>query len=390
MASNALQETAAVRRPVEQIVASDTTDAETPGFSLQTVGGVFDSAFDLYKSHFTTLALIVACVFIPTQVILHAAGNLWLKPLMAGMNQAEMDPFAALQVAALAAITGAPQYGVPGYLSLMTSFMASGPVAVAVASILVGRPVSVGSAYRRAGPVMGRLFGIWNLLFVLFFVVAIAVLMALWLVTALVVYILVSLHLVTGALSAFETGLVFVILMIVLPYIAGCALSSVLFAFAPPIVGLENLTIMGAVERNSRLVSRKYFWRVCLTVTMLPIVTFGLQALILLSAGSVVEALHWPAWALFVVGTGLSSLISFFFQPYWMIFITLLYFDLRVRQEGLDVRYLADNLPELDPLLGPPAPPAASHAGPVTVASAPPPILPVQQAVGQPPGRESL
>lgn len=58
-----------------------------------------------------------------------------------------------------------------------------------------------------------------------------------------------------------------------------------------------------------------------------------------------------------------------------MIFITLLYFDLRVRKEGLDVRYLADNLPELDPFLG-------SNSGETVLdpgAATPPPLPPSGQ-----------
>ncbi len=385
MASDTIQETASVRKPVLQTVAGSGDFTETPGFSLQTVSGVFDTAFDLYKSHFSTLALIVACVFIPTQLILHAAGNLWLKPLMAQTNGANPDPLAVFQVIALGFLTGAPQFGLPGYLSLLTSFMASGPIAVAVANILAGRPLNVVTAYRRAVPIFWRLFGIWNLIFVLFFLTSVIVASILMVVLTLIGMAIVTLRLPGNLLGGPEVGVAIVVLMIAVPYCVSCAMASKLFVFAPPLIGLENLTVMGAVERNSRLVSRKHFWRVCLTVTLLPLVTFGLQMLILASAASVVEALKWPAWADFVVSIGLSSLISFFFQPYWMIFITLLYFDTRVRQEGLDVRYLADNLPELDPFLVPPETAADTGAGGVT------PLLQNIQLPAPPPiGRELL
>jgi len=394
MASDTLQERAAVHRPEVQTIPGAEETGETPGFSLQTVGGLFDSAFDLYKSHFATLALIVACVFIPTQVILHAAGNLWLKPIMTQINSANPDPIVVLQVAGLGLLIGAPQFGVPGYLSLLTSFMASGPVAVAVANILVGRPLSVAAAYRRAVPVFWRLFGVWNLIVVLFvltfIVVAIALMILLTLVAIALTQTLIFLKINPNIFGSPEMSVVIVILMIVLPYLTSCAFASKLFVFAPPLVGLENLTVLGAVERNSLLVSRKHFRRIFLTVTLLPIVTFSLQMLILASAASVVEALKWPAWADFVVSTGLSSLINFFFQPYWMIFITLLYFDTRVRQEGLDVRYLADNLPMLDAFLGPPG--MAANASGNGSGHTPPSNLPLNNQAAQQPtaGRESL
>ena len=149
-----------------------TEETETIGFTEQSVGGIFDSAFDLYKRNFGTLALIVACVFVPTQVLLHAAGNLWLRPLMAQFNRANPEFFSTLQIFLLGTLIGAPQAGLPGYISLLTSFMAGGPVAVAVANILVGRPLTVGGAYRRAVPVFWRLFWTWNLLFLVFFLEA--------------------------------------------------------------------------------------------------------------------------------------------------------------------------------------------------------------------------
>ena len=374
IATESVQNAPARVRSEENSATAEVTDVEMPGFTVQTVSGIFDSAFDLYKRHFATLALIVACVFIPTQVILHAAGNLWLKPLMAHINSANPDPLAAVQVGALAFVTGAPQFGLPGYLSLLTSFMASGPVAVAVAYILVGRPLTVASAYRRAVPIFWRLFAIWNLLFVLFVLTFVIVVIGLSLGLTLIILGLTALSISPNAFGSPEMGVTFTILMIVLPYIASCILATMLFALTPPLIGLENLSVMSAVERNSRLVGKKHFWRVCLTVTMLPIVTFSLQVLILASASSVVQVLQWPAWAEFVIGIGLSSLISFFFQPYWMIFITLLYFDLRVRKEGLDVRYLADNLTGLDLYLGPHGAdePAAQSAPGAT----PPPLPP--------------
>ena len=352
MASDTIRESLGARAEDERVPGHvDETNAE--GFTLQTAGGVFDAAFDLYKRHFSTLALIVACVFIPTQVFLHAASNMWLRPLAVQINGANPDPFVVLQVSMLAFFIGVPQVGFPGYFSLLTSFMASGPVAVAVANILVGRPLSVGTAYRRAVPVFWRLFWMWNLLFVLFLLVFVVVFIGLFLGLMVIILSLTAAGLNANAIGAQELGVGFLILMIIIPYLTSCALGAVLFAFAPPLIGLENLTVIGAVERNGSLVSRKLFWRVCLAVTLLPIVTFGLQMLILGSASSVIEAVKWPAWAEFVANTGLSSLISFFFQPYWMIFLTLLYFDCRVRREGLDVRYLADNLPELDTFLAP-------------------------------------
>jgi len=345
--------------PARVRVVIDEAEPGPLGFRLQTLGGVFDAAFELYKQNFTTIAFIVACVFIPTQVLLHAAGNLWMKPLMAHTNPDNPDFLSGFAIGCLGLLIGAPQYGVPGYLSLLTSFMASGPVAVAIANVLIGRPLSVAAAYQRAVPIFWRLIWTWTLFFLTYVLVLVLTLVVLVIVAGIAASTpgLQGLFAAGGA----EVGIAIVIIMAIVPYVISCLVGTALFAFAPPLIALENLTVMGAVERNSRLVSKGVFWRTCLTISLLPILVFGLQYLMLLSASSVVEAFKWPSWAYFVVNTGLSSIVSFFFQPYWMVLITLMYFDCRVRREGLDVRFMTDNLASLDEYLDP-SPPAADAA----------------------------
>jgi hypothetical protein len=380
MTSDTLPAAAGPSSQVHQL--AETEVPEAPGFTLQTIGGIFDEAFDLYKRRFGTLALIVACVFIPTQVLLHAAGNLWLRPLSAATDMANPDPLVLVETAILGLLIGAPQSGVPGYISLLTSFMASGPIAVAVASILAGKPISVGSAYRRAVPVFWRLFWMWNLLCLLIFLTFAVVFIGLCVLFVMLVALLTMNGINANAIGGPEVGAAILFLSIAIPYLSSCALASVLFGFAPPLIGLENLTVMGAVERNTRLVPRSLYWRVYLSLTLLPIVTCGLQIAILASASSVVAALKWPAWSDFVVNTSLASLISFFFQPYWMIFVTLLYFDCRVRREGIDVRYMADNLPELDPYLDPANPLAPGSQSDGLAAAPRSSAAPIAQAAG--------
>ena len=383
MASDTLPETISTAHSAPNTAEPRIEDTETTGFTSQTLGGVFDSAFDLYKQNFGVLALIVACVFIPTQVVLHAAGNIWLRPLMAQYNASNPDFGIGVQIFSLAVLIGAPQAGIPGYVSLLTSFMACGPVAVAVANILVGRPLSMPTAYRRAVPVLWRLFWTWNLFFLVYVLVLAMV--------AILLFIILAIIGASGmtSLGGEELGVVILVLMLVTPYLACCLLGTAMFAFAPPLIALENFTVLGAVERNSQLVAGKFFWRMSIAITLLPVVIFGLQFLMLLSASSVVESLKWPAWAGFVVGTGLSSVISFFFQPYWMIFMTLLYFDCRVRREGLDVRYLADNLPEVVPTptreeVAQPVPLPSNLAG--TAVHPLPPQVPPSPSAGWPRG----
>src|SRR5579871_5031489 len=121
--------------------ASVVEEKSLPLLLPQSLGKLFDAAFDLYKSHFAVLALIVALVFIPTQIALHAASNLWVTPLSHQIRSDSQDQDFALQlgVALLRMLIGSPENGVPGILTLLISFLISGPVSLAVADIVLGR-----------------------------------------------------------------------------------------------------------------------------------------------------------------------------------------------------------------------------------------------------------
>ncbi|HLJ56441.1 MAG TPA: hypothetical protein VKT77_15490 [Chthonomonadaceae bacterium] len=381
MAAETFPETRAAPRRAESIdaITGVAVEDSAPGLETYSFSGAFDAAFDLYKRHFGVLALIVAYVFIPTQVILYAAGNVWFKPLAAHYNVNSPDGGLMFQLFWIGSLLGSPGNGVPGYLSLMTSFMVSGPVSIAVGNILIGRPTRVSGAYRRATPVLRRLFLVWMLLGL---VMVVTVFM-----TAGVLAFAIGLIAAFGAMavSTPEISTALAIGMVIVTYFVCSLVCAFFFAFSPPLIALENLTVLGSVERNFRLMRGRNFWRIVLSIALLPIVTFGLQVLTLISASAMVATLHWPPWTEFVINTGLSSLIAFFFQPYWMIFLTLLYFDARVRQEGLDLRYMADNLPELDPLLAPPPP---AHGAAAEAAGMPPPFptaAPPVTYVGQAP-----
>ncbi len=323
----------------EEMNASKSQDTLLTRLIHQTLGGVFDEAFDLYKRRFGLLALIVALIYIPSQILMYAMGNLWLKPAYAQSNATDTDYIAIMTTVLLGFLIGSPQEGVPGFLPLMFSFMASGPVSKAVGSIVMGRKTSVRDAYRGSFPVLMRLGWAWTL----FAFVIIASGAVSWIVIFLVFSLIVIALSAAGLTAATEAISVLVaILLFLVPYLFATALGAVFFAFFAPAVAIEKLTIAGAVGRTVQLVRKGLFLRVWAAVTLLPIVIYGLQILILLSASSFTAALHLPALGEFLLVTAFANGVCFFLQPYWMVFIALLYYDFRIRREGLDIRAILE------------------------------------------------
>jgi hypothetical protein len=68
----------------KSVAAKGAVPTETCRYVLlpRPMSAVFDEAFDLYKQHFFLLALIVATLYIPTQIILHGLETQWLRPLL--------------------------------------------------------------------------------------------------------------------------------------------------------------------------------------------------------------------------------------------------------------------------------------------------------------------
>ena len=87
----------------------------------RSLSGVFDESFELYKRNFGVLALIVALVYIPTQILVYAVSNLVLRPTAAQSASSDADFTSAFMTVILSFMIGSPQEGLPGYLPLLLS-----------------------------------------------------------------------------------------------------------------------------------------------------------------------------------------------------------------------------------------------------------------------------
>jgi hypothetical protein len=348
----------------------------------QTLGGVFDEAFDLYKRHFVTLALIVAVIHLPTQMILNLLSYSLRQTLgPEGFRSGSPD---------VGAVLGA-MFTLFFYflIAVASLIIATGPIASAISDIYLGRPTSLRRAYRGALKHGLRLLGGWAIVSLVF----IGVYFLAALVVGMVVFLLMlALGLMNGAMQNDIGGFAVLLLMLciyILPYLISWAVIARFFIFTTQLIVLEGLSVSEIPARNALLVGKTRFWRTFAAVFFLPIVTFGLQALIQYSTLAALRLLHLPPLPQFLAQTAVGSAVGFFFQPYWMIFLTLLYYDYRVRREGLDVRLLSAGLPppqfqpastgysypgmqSASPSVGQPPPPPVSAGPPPASPAAPP------------------
>lgn len=109
-----------------------------------------------------------------------------------------------------------------------------------------------------------------------------------------------------------------------------------LFVVVAPIVGVENPTVGETLGRSVRLV-RGRFWPVLGTAVLMGVVSSLLgNTLSALPQGVAALIGFDAAWPLVALGGILGQLVT---APFVAAATTLLYFDLRVRTEGLDIEF---------------------------------------------------
>lgn len=321
------------------------TSADVPEtLTARPLTALFDAAFDLYRRHFVKIAILVAVAFVPLQIALHAIVNLGLRPWetrIDNLANAEEQTTQAFMLAFSYLGTGAPQYGIPGVFSVLVLLLISGAVAVGTASLLHGEPIRLHLAYRRMARVLFRLLGVGMAAMTGSVIIVLVVMFVLF-------FLLGVLMLAVGEVLPDAVGYGMTIGMVVCPYAVVAAFLARVFLLAVPLIVLEGRAVSEVPTRNGQLLRRMNFWKVWLATMGLPVVVLGLQYFVLFGTEMLLNALH-PSPALFWVGENLlATLIYFFFQPYWMIFLTLLYFDGRIRRDGYDLYRMADALEKTD------------------------------------------
>jgi hypothetical protein len=120
-----------------------------------------------------------------------------------------------------------------------------------------------------------------------------------------------------------------------------------------PIMFIENVGLGAAMSRSWRLVEGRW-WRTFLIVFLIFIITYAVRialgAFIALGQG-LLQLVVSPLIVVWISGAT-SVIVDSLVNPVLQIAVVLIYFDLRVRREALDLFQLAQGLPSPPPLSG--------------------------------------
>ena len=112
------------------------------------------------------------------------------------------------------------------------------------------------------------------------------------------------------------------------------------FAFGSVVVVLEGTKGTKALRRSWRL-SKKHFWKIIGTLFLAGLLTSVVGGILQLPLTAVGAALGSAGWILAGVGAALAGIVT---RPFAAVIGVLLYFDLRIRKEGLDLAIMAQEL----------------------------------------------
>ena len=257
------------------------------------VWDIVDDAFDMYREKFALFCGIAACVAVPIgafTVFYTASG---LSKVAAASKS---DPFAALGFLG-------PLFFVTIPAAIAAHVLQTGATSAAVEAQLNGQTITFSDAYRRTFTRLWPLLG--------------AMLM-----TALLV--------IVGGCAA-GIGAIFAIIYL---------------NFVGQVVVLENRGVWDAIRRSKQLADTsmgKVFGLLVLMGFLSLILSWGIQGIVELVFDLVPTGGSQTAQTVqkSILSQSATSLVGVFLAPVGFIASTLLYYDLRVRREGLDISVAA-------------------------------------------------
>lgn len=300
------------------------------------LGDIFDEAFDLYKRNFSLFAGIVAVVQVPLQIAMQALTYALGLDRLGTSSSA--DPTKEL-------------YAFFGGMAILFAFfllysfvyvIQTGALTIAISERYLGRPITLVSAYRATVRSLFKLIATWILVAVLLIVLVygggIVMLLAFGLIAA-------AIQMGGGGEVAVAALGILILLVIGGLWLFGLTLTG---AFVTQIVVVEGLGYWKAIQRNWQLVLGKLpriFGGIVLMFLITAVLLVSLAGSLELAMSAFVYPwLHVSESVQGAVSGVWFSIVGIFMQPFWMICLTLLYYDQRVRREGLDLALLERQL----------------------------------------------
>ena len=287
------------------------------------VGETLDAAIKLYRRNATTLWTIVAIVVIPLQILDTIVRRVSL-PSDVFLSGGTLYSFSGQSTGSVIVVALA------SFLVAVATYIATGGVFEALISSYLGRPATWRKSLQHAGTRAGSL--IW-----------LAVL-----------------------------SVVFVFIGFILLFIPGLWLL-VAISVAVPALMFEGVGGFAAMKRSMDLVDGRWwatFGRLLAAYVLLFAVLFGITALI----GAIASGVTLHNVTLYETLIGLANVIAYILvTPFVSAVLTVIYIDLRVRKEALDLALVAQQFTGPGSTVPPQPAAAAAPAGPTVPAPTPGP-----------------
>lgn len=261
------------------------------------IGDLLDETFRMYRRHFLLFAGISVVLSIPSAAVSGLAFGL-LGGLVQTSGTTTSPDFGALGVMV-------PVLAAASLLGLGLIPFSYGAVTFAACESALGRPVTAGSVLRGVGRRYFALLGYW-LLFFFSLVVSLA--------------------------------------LCILP-VALWAWVFVMWIVATPVMFVENVRLGSALGRSRTLVEGRW-WKTFLILFLLAIVAYVVRLALsaFVELGQLLLELVLSPFAAAAVASASAQIVDALVNPVMQIAIVLVYFDLRVRREALDLFQMAHGL----------------------------------------------
>ena len=301
-------------------------------------GDLIDRAVRLYRRHFMTLIRIAA-----PPVLVSATGSMMTTIAFRAISATPSE--ARLVLYLLLVLVG---FVIVSCGSLFSVIVIGGATRNLVAHLLWNEPVSVRATYRAVRSRFWSLLGASVLVAVWLGFAASLALMALYMVAIILVFgSLAFMQVLPGWLGAIIAGI---------GMIAAIAIGLIIFfmlaarvAYVPQALLVEGKTVFASIGRSLTLASGNVR-RLMAMALFTTFATYSALMLLIIPLGwyaylngvdlSPFNKFNWPAW----YGIGYEVIWQcshILLAPVWMLGLSLLYVDERVRHEGYDVELMA-------------------------------------------------
>jgi len=300
------------------------------------LGEIWDGAFRAFRQNPKVMVGLSAIVVVASQLVSLAATLLLTRDLVGLLEEVGSGAASTLSFSDVAGTLqrSIPLYVLVALLQAVAVLVLNGMLIVAVSRAVLGRTVSLGQLWRET---RRRLPALVGLSVVLSLVPALVGLVAL----APGVLVLVG----AGGDTAIGVGVALTLLG-ALAWAVVAVFLWIRWALATPALLLERLTVRQAVRRSSRLV-KGTFWRTLGILLLTLVVVYAVVAAVGLPFSAIGQAVSVvavggddPRTAIVVqqlissVGAMIGSVVAY---PFLASVTALVYVDLRMRREGLDV-----------------------------------------------------